>query len=307
MAALVNFTMMAKAVGDSKTKTGIAALKSMIETVGQKISTFVSGETGMSTAIDALGNFFTAINPLTPILQVLSDVFGVFADIIGAQMAPVMQKLFEILLSPSVIALISKLGEVFAALFTAILPLLDIFLKLVIPIIMPILDILVVVIGYFAAGIKILMTFLSPLVDFLVGVFLFAIQNVGKAFWWIVDYVLKPVINAIIAIANGFIWAINQVLKVVTLGTVQIPSIPYLDTGGDILQSGLAVVHKNERVLNAEEATAYRGEGTSMSNAPVTNNFYLTNNGIIGEEDFLNSLADKVSEKLARSGTTNRG
>ena len=97
--------------------------------------------------------------------------------------------------------------------------------------------------------------------------------------------VIESGLNAVIKGINGFTEGINKLAGAIGLdkiGIGDIPSIgevklPRLDIGGDIIKTGLAIVHKGERVLTADtvksEQTRQRGGDIHLTlefHAPVT-------------------------------------
>ena len=76
----------------------------------------------------------------------------------------------------------------------------------------------------------------------------------------LIAFVLKSFVNVLIGAANALIWMVNLVLP----KSKDIAYIPMLDGGGDILGTGIAVVHAGESVLDtamAQSAMAGAGAG----------------------------------------------
>jgi len=76
----------------------------------------------------------------------------------------------------------------------------------------------------------------------------------------LVGFVIKGILNGIIFAMNALIWGVNLFLP----KKMDIPYIPYLEKGGDILGTGIAVVHAGESVLDtamAQSAMAGAGAG----------------------------------------------
>jgi hypothetical protein len=92
----------------------------------------------------------------------------------------------------------------------------------------------------------------------------------------------KGVINGIIVLLNGFIKSINLPLSILP-GNFKIPELPFLDTGGKIEKTGVAVVHKGETVTPAGQTG-----GTIMLN------FY-------GYQD--DKFVQKVKDVLRKEGS----
>lgn len=93
----------------------------------------------------------------------------------------------------------------------------------------------------------------------------------------------KVMLNTIITLINFGIKSMNVPLGVLTLNQVQIPELPYLDTGGKIEKTGVAVVHKGETVTPAGQTG-----GTIMLN------FY-------GYQD--DKFVQKVKDVLRKEGS----
>ena len=93
----------------------------------------------------------------------------------------------------------------------------------------------------------------------------------------------KILLNGIFWLINAGVRAMNIPLGLLTFGKVQIPELPYLDSGGTIEKTGVAVVHKGETVVPA-------GQGTGS----LTLNFY-------GYQD--DKFIAKVKDVLRSEGT----
>jgi phage-related protein len=282
-----------ESINKSGVKKGFQSIIGMFKGIKEQVSGVIGVEAVGSQVLGTIGQLVSALDPLTPIFQTLSDIFGVFSDIIGAKMAPVMEKLFKILLSPPVIALVEKLGEIFAKFFEALMPLLDILIKILVPVLMPILEWVVRLVDLMASGLKWLADIIAPLIPLIVDGLIVALN--------VVKEVIKAIINIVIGIINVITGTISFLFG--WLG-VNIPQIPMLGSGGTVEGSGLAIVHKNEQVLNPAETELYK----AMVDRSTTNNsggnleITLVNNGNIGVDEIADQLADKVGERLARNG-----
>lgn len=60
-----------------------------------------------------------------------------------------------------------------------------------------------------------------------------------------------------------------------------IPDIPYLDVGGRITKTGLAVVHKDEQVLTAAEVRRRRGDDDPAAGGQVTGTIWIRGTGLL--------------------------
>lgn len=98
--------------------------------------------------------------------------------------------------------------------------------------------------------------------------------------------IIESGLNAVLVGINGFTEGINDIAGALGLHKIGIGSIPTIpdvklpriDIGGDIVRTGLAIVHKGERVLTADfvkNQERHRSQGNSLNvtinfNAPVT-------------------------------------
>jgi tape measure domain-containing protein len=74
--------------------------------------------------------------------------------------------------------------------------------------------------------------------------------------------IVRGAINGVISVINSAIGGVNSVIdsidKVPGVSFPHIPSLPHLDIGGDVLSTGLAVIHKGERVTPAADVARLR-------------------------------------------------
>jgi hypothetical protein len=92
--------------------------------------------------------------------------------------------------------------------------------------------------------------------------------------WSWITSTFKAAINAVISGWNRLSFRIPSVSipgwgQIFGGMTLRVPSIPYLNVGGDITRTGLAVVHTGERVVPAAQAQRLRsgdatGGGTTI-------------------------------------------
>ena len=123
----------------------------------------------------------------------------------------------------------------------------------------------------FLAGLLFLGQIGHTIGSFFVGIW----DAIVGVFKWIADGITgawNVVVNALKAFVNGLIWVVNQIIGVInivvglfSLGQAQIPSIPYLETGGSIERTGVAVVHAGEQVMNVETVQALHSLLDQMS------------------------------------------
>jgi TP901 family phage tail tape measure protein len=145
-------------------------------------------------------------------------------------------------------------------------------------------------IGSFVGGV------FSDLGSFLHGL----ISDIGGAFsglgtllsniWNGIVGIIKGAINDVIGIINGFIGFIDSIqIHIPSIGVgpfhtpafdwngLGIPKIPYLDTGGFVQSTGLAVVHRGETVFPAS-TTSLSGAAAGLGGQPIIHNhnhFYV--------------------------------
>ena len=72
-----------------------------------------------------LDKMMQAINPFAPVIEALADIFGIWGDVLGAAFTPLVEKLYEIMLSPAVMTALDALGQAFGAVIEALMPLFD--------------------------------------------------------------------------------------------------------------------------------------------------------------------------------------
>lgn len=94
---------------------------------------------GMGKKGELLKKVFTdiyhAINPLQPVITAISDIFSIWGEVLGAAFMPLVEKLYEVMLSPAVMSALNSLGEAFGMVVDALLPVID-ALAPIIPLIM---------------------------------------------------------------------------------------------------------------------------------------------------------------------------
>lgn len=122
-----------------------------------------------------------------------------------------------------------------------------------------------------------------------------AIQGIGGILLQAADLILLPVKIAM----NGLIWIVNAVISAINwaLGWagVNIPSIPYLEKGGHVLEEGLAYLHRGETVVPAR-ASPYGGQSITIQQMTVVAN---------DPEEFMEKMEAAIRRKNLR-GTGQR-
>lgn len=110
----------------------------------------------------------------------------------------------------------------------------------------------------------------NGILDFIMGVFTGdwerawdGICEIFKGVWDGLVSIFKGIVNALITVVNGIIGGLN-LLKVPDwvpgiggMG-INIPLIPYLSTGGEIMGEGVSYLHPNEVVVNSETTDGLR-------------------------------------------------
>jgi len=161
-----------------KTKVGKA-----IGGFGKLIGGFAAFPLGI---IMAIFHLLDALGVLEPILEVISALFDVFGGALMSALAPALQELFAVLLSPEVINLITSLAQLFAAFLIPIIKAFAIALR-------PLLPLFNLLAELFSNELKPVMKVLGKVIGLLVvGAmipFVLAIWAIGAAIAGLVDIV----------------------------------------------------------------------------------------------------------------------
>lgn len=213
------------------------------------------GLAGVKKAAGSMMDMGKALGIVQEVLKPFVKLFEFMGKMIKGALAPVMKKLFDVLFSPEVMALIKVMADM---LLVFIIPALD-MLVLILDLLVSsgILEILTKGIQIFAQAIKFIWT------GVLAGVFkAFQLmwKGLGIFFKWLWG-LLKPVFDFIMLgfklFLNVLIFFANMIINIVnllTLGTLGLKNIPTLDTGGTVTKTGLAIIHKGEDIVPAAEA-----------------------------------------------------
>jgi len=250
------------------TKIPQAKLGQMAGSLGQMaMAGLASG--GMMVMVQLLMQLLAALNPFQPLLDALTTIFGVYGSILETAFTPLIEKLFEIMLDPNVIALVQLLADTIGILVGAFLPLLDILAPigqiLLTALIAP-LQLLAPIITLFAVPLQLLITAITPLiilvanlatqfliylmpiitiiVQILTAIVSFNFAALGGFFGdlWsaITDGFKNLLINPIIGFLNAFTNTLNS------WDTMNwfpdIGTIPYLAKGGIVSSPTLAMI-----------------------------------------------------------------
>lgn len=226
----------------------------------------------------ALKPFLDLLAPLMELLSPLFDILGLLAEVIGIVLTPVLKALAPIF---NLIAIALKplnfVLEALGAVFKFVAELLrDSLLKHM--------DTLVKVAETLRAVWEPIGEFFEKLWD---GVKI-AFETVAKAISGLWDGIVagaKGALNLLIGGMNGLINGLNRLIDGInnvveggaSLGGLldvdvanipHIPTIPHLDIGGQVLQDGLAVLHKGEVVMPAADVQTPFNSG--MLSGPTT-------------------------------------
>lgn len=133
-----------------------------------------------------------------------------------------------------------------------------------------IVDIVMVVVDVIGGVINAIIEIVNGILDFIIGVFTGdwekawnGLCEIFEGVWDGLVSVFKGIINALITVVNGIIKGLN-LLKVPDwvpgIGGfgINIPEIPYLSTGGEVMGEGVSYLHPNEVVVNSETTDGLR-------------------------------------------------
>lgn len=161
----------------------------------------------LSGAAQVLFQLMDALNPFKPLVEALTTIFGVYGDILSTAFTPLIEKLFDVMLSPSVLDMIMLIADAMGQMVIAFLPLVDILT----PIGAILISVFLVVLNALLPIIQTLGGLLIPLAagfkafsDSLLG----GIAGIGT--WWR-DNVTTPISNWFIGYTNQISgwWADN--------------------------------------------------------------------------------------------------
>lgn len=209
-----------------------SAFKTMNKISPAKWKGFAQGmvETQRTASSDAIsrisGNFsnlFISLNPLQALLEPLSEIFSIWGDIISSSFTPIIQALFDILLSPSVMDLLGTITDLFSGLFAALEPiiaiagvLITIFVEIVNTALQPLFTIVEALIPVF------------ELIADLIGAILIPVLNIlGPIFGTIADIlaeILVPIIEGFTPILEALaplFEAIGKVMEALLIPIVE--------------------------------------------------------------------------------------
>lgn len=245
------------------------------------------GQLAMSTATTGLQmfGFAIAMEALQPLITTVSDIISVWGGILGTSFTPLIEKLYEVMLSPTVIELLQALANTFSNLIMAFMPLLGVlqpFIDLGLRMLIPLLQILSPLLQLFLLPLNLLAVVLTPLIPIL-NLLLVPLQLLGMAMDWLGlqiggflngiqtmmkgagDFV-KMIINSVIGFLNICVDGLNMALG---WAGVKIARIPALAAGGIITQPTVVLAGEKGR-----EAIIPLDRGGDNVNKSMTINVY---------------------------------
>lgn len=307
----------------------ITALVPLIQTVFALLTPFVAL---IMQILQPLSELLSTA--LAPLIEKLTTLINELLQPI----IPIFQEITAILLE-SLTPVFEALSPVFDVITEALTPvfnLLNKLLKIVLPALIPVVQ---SVANIFSGGlgnafkfikstIDNIMSVFSGLVTFITGVFSGdwsaawdGIVNAFKGVFNGIPTAVEWVINSIINLFNGIIDGINFVAGWTgfTLERVPLVELPRFRAGIDNIPNDKfpAYLDAGEAVLNAQEAEEYRqakrenGVGNVFNQNPsnsVVNNITVNISGVtVSDENDIDELAEKISQKLAAEMTKKAG
>lgn len=193
----------------------------------------------MGALLDIVMQLFDALNPFKPLMEALTTIFGVYGAILSEAFTPLIEKLFDVMLSDGVLAMIQSLSGAILQLVMAFLPLIDILGPiLMIPLMIFVggMQILATIIGAVSTPLQIVGVFFQNIVSWLSAIALnwntYAkpiFDGIGTFFTVTIPGFFKSMINFVIGIINQGIGIFNGVIP----GTqYDLATIPLLANGG---------------------------------------------------------------------------
>jgi len=255
----------------------------------------------MGFLVDVLMRLLDAVNPLKPVVEALTEIFGVWGEILGQAFTPLIEALFDILLSDAALSGLESIAMAFAEVVIAFLPLLDILL----PIGELLMNAFLIPLQLLTPLIAGLGEFLGPLMEpfeDLLGIFAELILTIGIALMPLFEALgailvaLAPILTPLITIFadlvvmlldvvlvgiqymfQGIFWLINGVIELINLiPGVDLPlfEIPTFGDGGYVTEPTLAIVGESgpEYMIPESRMGEVAGGGgtTIIINGPVS-------------------------------------
>jgi len=232
-----------------------------------------------SMIMDTLMQMISALNPFRPILETLVEIFEIWGDVLGSGFTPLIEALFDIMLSDAVMSSIDILTESFSIMALAMIPIIDAIMPALITVILifagvisaiaPLFEQLAPIFTILGQLVVSLLTAFAPLIIGLMPAFIIGIQAIA--------WVIYGASVAIIGMFNATIWVINGIISAVNLiPGVDLAKLAYASTatvappsfavGSDrITRGGLAILHEGERIVTAESVGPYTGGSNEES------------------------------------------
>jgi hypothetical protein len=261
----------------------------------------MAGGFALGILIDVVMQLLDALNPFKPLMEALTTIFGVYGAILSQAFTPLIEKLFEIMLSPAVLAMMEMLANAVMQLVIAFLPLLDILATMnmiwLVPIIISF-QILGAIMNVLAVPLQLVGTVFQGMLAF-ISTFVANWQTYAKpVFDWISNFftvtipnIFKFVMNSIIAAINLMIGGINALIP----GTKwDLATIPLLAKGGLAYGPQLAMVGDNPNARNDPEVIAPLSKLQGMGGGGVQ----ITINGNITEEKLFQMRKDLLIQNI---------
>jgi len=244
-------------------KSNIKALGSAMGGIGKAAMAGM----GMGIALQILMQLLAALNPFKDLMAGLTEIFGVYGNILSEAFVPLMDKLFQVMLSPTAIGLVQALSNAMLHLMDGLLPLVDILAPLVglvmtamvmpLQLLAPILNLLLIPLKILAPFFGLITDAIGPLTPLLEGV-----SNTLMAFSdALVNGILKFVLPAVDKISAFFKRMWNGVVSIANQGIgwlneklgLNISPIPQMATGGLVRRPTIALIGERgpERVVPA--------------------------------------------------------
>jgi len=257
----------------------IEGIKGLLDILGPVISQIIEAMApALEAFADILGQIFVALQPvleslvmaLVPVFQTLSEVL---VDVFAA-LEPVIPVIIELVqslvdaLAPTLEIIITVFGGILEAIMPMIvviseslIPIFDAFAQILQALVdSGLLDMIMELVIEFSTVLADLMSRAQPVFDFIGQAMLGLIEGINwlaenwESFTGSFMDVFKSMGNGIIGFANGLIDAWNT-LDFADMAKVD--RLEYLQGGGTILESGPAVVHKGEMVMNTDMMRAF--------------------------------------------------
>ncbi|MHA1382354.1 MAG: hypothetical protein ACTSR3_01210 [Candidatus Helarchaeota archaeon] len=187
-----------KLVGKAVSKlTGIPSSKFVKMGKAFKSMGGVMKGAGLGMLVGVLYQLLAAFNPLKPLITAITTIVSIWGTILGTSLTPLIQKLYDVMLSPKMISLWERLANVVFKAFEALMPIIDIampFVDIILEAFIVALEALVPLFPLIQTPLEILASLvrsLSPLLN----LFLIPLQILGhifEAFAPVIALILLP-------------------------------------------------------------------------------------------------------------------